>query len=84
MDSISNLTFGRMDKIVDEIVRNDSLSAYEKKIKIMTQVVGPLVDANEKLRKEGKEKDKRISDAGWQYEKDHADDWRKPVEMGML
>ena len=27
---------------------------------------------------------KEASDAGWQYEYDHADDWRKPVEMGQL
>jgi hypothetical protein len=31
-----------------------------------------------------KELEKRVSDAGWQYEYDHADDWRKPTEMGML
>ena len=27
---------------------------------------------------------KKTRDAGWQYEYDHADDWRKPVEMGQL
>lgn len=31
-----------------------------------------------------KETEKKVSDAGWQYEYDHADDWRKPVEMGQL
>ena len=31
-----------------------------------------------------KELEKRVSDAGWQYEYDHADDWRKPTEMGQL
>lgn len=30
------------------------------------------------------ELEKRVSDAGWQYEYDHADDWRKPTEMGQL
>ncbi len=30
------------------------------------------------------ELEKKISDAGWQYEYDHADDWRKPTEMGQL
>ena len=30
-----------------------------------------------------KELEKRASDAGWQYEYDHRDDWRKPTEMGM-
>lgn len=25
---------------------------------------------------------KQVSDAGWQYEYDHHDDWRKPSEMG--
>lgn len=31
-----------------------------------------------------KKLEKQVSDAGWQYEYDHADDWRKPTEMGML
>lgn len=31
-----------------------------------------------------KEMMEESSDAGWQYEYDHADDWRKPVEMGQL
>lgn len=43
-----------------------------------------LEEENASLRKRNKELQKRVSDAGWQYEKDHADDWRKPVEMGML
>ena len=31
-----------------------------------------------------RELEKRVSDAGWQYEYDHADDWRNPTEMGQL
>lgn len=31
-----------------------------------------------------KKLEKRVSDAGWQYEYDHADDWRKITEMGQL
>ena len=30
------------------------------------------------------ELEKRVSDYGWRYEYDHADDWRKPTEMGQL
>ena len=30
------------------------------------------------------ELEKRVSDADWRYEYDHADDWRKPTEMGQL
>ena len=30
------------------------------------------------------ELEERVRDAGWQYEYDHADDWRKPTEMGQL
>ena len=30
------------------------------------------------------ELEKKVSDAGWRYEYDHADDWRKPTEMGQL
>jgi len=36
------------------------------------------------LEKKIAELEKRVSDAGWQYEYDHADDWRKPTEMGQL
>ena len=41
---------------------------------------------NEEDEKDKKiaELEKRVSDAGWQYEYDHADDWRKPTEMGQL
>ena len=41
---------------------------------------------NEEDEKDKKitELEKRVSDAGWQYEYDHADDWRKPIEMGQL
>ena len=31
-----------------------------------------------------RELEKRVSEASWQYEYDHADDWRKPTEMGQL
>jgi hypothetical protein len=31
-----------------------------------------------------KKLEKQVSDAGWQYEYDHRDDWRKPTEMGTL
>ena len=31
-----------------------------------------------------KELEKQVSDAGWRYEYDHHDDWRKPTEMGQL
>lgn len=39
---------------------------------------------NQRLKEKIKELEKRISDAGWQYEHDHVDDWRKPIEMGQL
>ena len=41
-------------------------------------------EENEKLKEENRELRKQISDAGWRYEYDHRNDWRKPVEMGML
>ena len=40
-------------------------------------------DEDEKDKKIA-ELEKRVSDAGWQYEYDHVDDWRKPTEMGQL
>ena len=41
---------------------------------------------NEEDEKDKKiaELEKRVSDYGWRYEYDHADDWRKPTEMGQL
>lgn len=31
-----------------------------------------------------RELEKRVSEAGWQYEYDHRNDWRKPTDMGTL
>ena len=41
---------------------------------------------NEEDEKDKKiaELEKRVRDAGWRYEYDHADDWRKPTEMGQV
>lgn len=39
-------------------------------------------EAEEKSKNRIKALEKRVSDAGWQYEYDHRDDWRKPREMG--
>ena len=65
------------DEKLNEIIRDEKLSDYEKILKVSTEVVVPLIDKIQKLTKE-------VSDAGWQYEYDHANDWRKPVEMGQL
>jgi hypothetical protein len=41
---------------------------------------------NEEDEKDKKiaELEKQVRDAGWRYEHDHADDWRKPTEMGQV
>lgn len=39
-------------------------------------------EAEMKSKKKIKTLEKQVSDAGWQYEYDHRDDWRKPSEMG--
>ena len=39
-------------------------------------------DGEESSDEEVKSLKKQVSDAGWQYEYDHHDDWRKPREMG--
>lgn len=39
-------------------------------------------EAEKNSEKKIKALEKRVSDAGWQYEYDHHDDWRKPREMG--
>ena len=46
--------------------------------------IANLLAENEKLKRENRELQKRVSDAGWQYEYDHVDDWRKVTEMGQL
>lgn len=38
----------------------------------------------EKIKTLEEKLEKERSDNSWQYEYDHSDDWRKPVEMGML
>ncbi len=38
--------------------------------------------AKENSKKKIKSLEKQVSDAGWQYEYDHRDDWRTPREMG--
>lgn len=55
----------------------DVISCYDHKIE-------QLEKENAKLKKENAELKKQNSDAGWQYEMDHANDWRIPVEMGQL
>ena len=58
------------------------------------QVIGPqpmtyvkcfwdLEDMPDRKTKKRKS-EKKVSDAGWQYEYDHANDWRNPTEMGQL
>jgi hypothetical protein len=43
-----------------------------------------LREQNKLLKDRIKQLEKRVSNDGWQYEADHVDDWRKPVEMGQL
>lgn len=39
-------------------------------------------DGEESASEEVEKLKKQVSDAGWQYEYDHRDDWRTPREMG--
>lgn len=55
----------------------DVISCYDHKIEQLEQ-------ENTKLKKENAKLKKQNSDAGWQYEFDHANDWRIPIEMGQL
>lgn len=48
----------------------DVISCYDHKI--------------EQLEKENAKLKKQNSNAGWQYEFDHANDWKTPIEMGQL
>lgn len=83
------IDYNDMNRKVDAIVRNEKLSDYEKGLQIMYEV-GFLFDERDELKKKveeltnkKKELEKEVSDAGWQREYDHADDWRKVTEMGM-
>ena len=50
----------------------------------MNEEIELLMEENKRLREENQKLKKQVSDASWQYEYDHQDDWRKPVEMGQL
>lgn len=67
--------FYSIDAKVNEIVRNEKLSDYEKALKIEANIIIPLLDKIEELEKE-------VRDCGWEREYEHADDWRKVHEMG--
>ena len=70
-----------IDEELDKIIRNEKLSDYEKKLHITCMMIDLLNEIEEK-EKEVKELKKEVSDAGWQREYDHRDDWRKVHEMG--
>jgi hypothetical protein len=54
-------------------------------LQLVTDMQGLRFKKNEDEKdKKIAELEKRVSDADWRYEYDHADDWRKPTEMGQL
>ena len=54
-------------------------------LQLVTDMQGLRFKKNEDEKdKKIAELEKRVSDYGWRYEYDHADDWRKPTEMGQL
>ena len=66
------------DQKLNEIIRDEKLSDYEKILRVSVEVVIPLLDKIQELTNENVR-------AGWEREAAHADDWRKqPIEMGML
>lgn len=78
------LTYYNIEKKLDKIVRDSQLSDYEKKLHIEADIIIPLLDELDALKEKLKKAEKEVSDAGWEREAAHADDWRKPVEMGQL
>ena len=46
------------------------------------EYVNHLLDKIKKLEEENKKLKKQVSDAGWEREAAHADDWRQVHEMG--
>ena len=68
------LRLSELDRKVDEIVRDEKKSDYEKKLLVMDVMID-LLDEIEEL-------EKKVSDYGWEREYEHRDDWKKVYEMG--
>lgn len=58
-------------------MRKDERNVLLEKIRLLEEQNSLLKEKVERLGEANRR-------AGWQYEYDHADDWRKPVEMGQL
>lgn len=83
---------------LENIIFDKSTGYYEKELKIEKEIIKPLLEESEllkddgavkklqervkQLEKENKDLQKRVTDAGWEREAAHADDWRKITEMG--
>lgn len=66
-------------KIMDDLTPTEYPDLYSR-----GDVEGAIRKALDMQSGRVKELEKQVSDAGWQYEYDHRDDWRKITEMGQL
>lgn len=94
LDKISLYEDKNLKEGWEEIVREDlSRSDEDRLFKALESLVNNsdniqpeeqqgLLDGLNQLKATLKSQRDRISDYGWAYERDHADDWRKPREMG--
>lgn len=67
---------------LENIIFDKSTGYYEKELKIEKEIIKPLLEELELLKKENEDLRKKVVDAGWEREAAHADDWRKVTEMG--
>lgn len=78
----------KVNELISGIVDNISPTCYYPVLYSRTQMEWAMKELAKKVMEMQADKikglEKRVSDAGWQYEYDHADDWKKPTEMGML
>lgn len=77
----------KVKELISGIVDNISPTCYYPVLYSRNQMERAMEELAKKVieAQTGKIKkmEKRVSDAGWQYEYDHRDDWRKITEMGM-
>ena len=76
------MTIDKVEKTINDFMLAISRKDTELLNSTIEIIKKALKNYNENDENYTKELEKRVSDAGWQYEKDHINDWRKIHEMG--
>ena len=76
------MTIDKVEKTINDFMLAISRKDTELLNSTIEIIKKALKNYNENDENYIKELEKRVSDAGWQYEKDHINDWHKIHEMG--